>query len=71
MDEMRIRSAFLRGVASKLIKKLINRKLGYDVTVKLNGFDVSIGEDGDAKVRLNLELDCPKEEVKKFFTQVI
>ncbi|MBP5596076.1 MAG: CTP synthase [Pseudobutyrivibrio sp.] len=68
---MRIRSAFLRGVASKLIKKLINRKLGYDVTVKLNGFDVSIGEDGDAKVRLNLELDCPKEEVKKFFAQVI
>ena len=59
---MRIESKFTRGIASRLIKKAMRDKLGYNVDVQLNKFRTTVIEE-KTHVHLDIELDLSKDEI--------
>lgn len=62
MDEMRITSAFLTGIISRVIKKTIKKKSGYDIDIQIKEFNV-IFDDGNAAVHLEADGNLKKEEL--------
>lgn len=65
MDALRVKTKFMRGLLSKVIETLIQKKTGYKVKIQLNEIDVSI-TDNNAHIRLNMEGDMSVGELKKF-----
>lgn len=45
MDEMKIESKFMRGLASRFIRKAVRDKTGLDMDIQLNGFRTTIIDD--------------------------
>lgn len=61
MDEMKIKSHFLRGIFSKVITKKIKKKYGYDVNIDINDIDVVLTE---GKIQLHVDLNgCADQEI--------
>lgn len=69
MDDMKIESTFLRGIASRLIEKAVRDKLGYNVDVQLNRFRTTI-IDEKTHVHLNIEFNLSKEELDKLMKNI-
>ena len=57
MDELKIglSTKLMRGIVSKLISKLVQKKLGYKVDIQLNGVEVEMR---DEKIHLHLNVDA-------------
>ena len=66
MDEMKLKlsTKFMRGIAAKLIAKVIYKKTGYKVDIQLNELDVSI-IDGEAYISTNVEAKMNSKEFMK------
>lgn len=65
MDEMKIKSDWLRKLVSKYIMKQIKKKTGYDVKVDIGQIYVSV-DDGDmAHVHLEVNADMNKADLEK------
>ena len=65
MDEMKIKSDWLRKLVSKCIMKQIKKKTGYDVKVDIGQIYVSV-DDGDmAHVHLEVNADMNKADLEK------
>lgn len=64
MDEMKLVSGFTRGIVSRLLKKVLKKKLGYDILVDLNRMEASVGED-KVRVRLDICTELSKTELEK------
>lgn len=64
MDEMKIKSAFTTGLLSKVIKKILKRKLGVDIDICLNEITLSVV---DGKTHAHIDADCElqKEQLLK------
>lgn len=71
MDEMNVKlsTKFMRNMVSKLIAKLIYKKLGYRVNIQLNDLEVKI-IDGETMINTNVELKLDSEEFKKIIESV-
>ena len=69
MDEMKLESKWTRGIASKLIKKVLRDKSGYNVDVQLNKFRTTV-IDEKTHVHLDIELDLSKEELDKLLKSI-
>lgn len=65
MDELKIKSVFMRGVVSKLVEKAIHKKFGYKVDIQINDVDVVV-TDGKAHIHLNADGEIDSNEFKKF-----
>lgn len=68
MDELKIglSTKLMRGIVSKLISKLVQKKLGYKVDIQLNGVEVEMKEE---KVHLHLNVDADLD--KADFIEII
>lgn len=65
MDEMKIKSDWLRKLVSRYIMGLIKKKTGYDVKVDIGQIYVSV-DDGDmAHVHLEVNADMNKADLEK------
>lgn len=66
MDEMKLKlsTRFMRGVASKLIAKMIYKKTGCKVEIHLNELDVSV-IDGETRISTNIEARLNSDEFMK------
>lgn len=69
MDEMRLESKFMTGIASKFIKKAVCEKLGYNMEVQLNGFRTTVLDD-KTHVHLDVDLELTKEELSKVMKSI-
>lgn len=69
MDEMRIESKFTTGLVSKIAKKVVRNKFGYDVDIWLNGLRTTVIED-KTHVHLDVDLELTKEELDKLLKSV-
>lgn len=71
MDEMKLKlsTKFMRGVASKLLAKLISRRLGYKVDIQLNDLDVSV-VDGETQINTNVELKLSSNEFMRIMKDI-
>lgn len=69
MDEMRINSKFTRAVISKLLRRTIKKKIGYDIDVDLEQLTITIDE-GKAHAHVSADVDLSKEEFVKILRTV-
>ena len=64
MDELKIRTKFMRGMLSKALELMIRKKTGYNVKIQLNAVDVQVTE-GRVNFHLDINGDLSTEEFKK------
>jgi hypothetical protein len=69
MDEMKIVSKFARGIVSKILKKVISKKSGYDVDIQLNAITVTISE-GTGHLHLDMDAEMEKDELVKLLKSI-
>ena len=69
IDEMKIGTSFMKGMVSKLLNMTLKRKLGYDVGIRLNDFNVKV-TDERAHVHLNIDADLTQEELSKILKSI-
>ena len=71
MDEMKINSAFARGIIEKIINKEIEKKLGHRANVAFQG-PISITLDDKALVaNLNVSISVHKDELSDILKEVL
>lgn len=59
MDEMKIKSKFLTGIISRLLRRTLTKKLGSDVDLRVNEIGFTCDE---GRVHVHLDLDCDAEK---------
>ena len=64
MDELSIVSNFTKGIVSKLLQKIIKKKLDCEIKLDLNDLQVTIVE-GKTRIHLDVTADLSKEELLK------
>lgn len=69
MDEMRIGSKFITGIISKLLVTVVKQKLGYNIDLKLNAVNATVG-DGKAYVHLDIDAEVSNEEIMRILSGV-
>ena len=71
MDEMKVKlsTKFMRGIVSKILAKVIYKKLGYKVNIQLNDLDISV-IDGETKILTNVEVSLDSGEFMKIVKSV-
>ena len=69
MDDMKFESKFATGVASKLVKRGIANKFGYDVELCINHFRTTVIE-GKTHVHLDLDAEMTQEELNKLLKRI-
>ncbi len=60
---MKISSKFLTGIVSKIIDKLVRKKLGVDVGVQINSVQATMQE-GNTHLHLDVDADMKKEDLE-------
>ncbi len=61
VDEVKIRTGFLRGIIGKIIEKIIRDKIGRDMKFSLKDLDIEIGE--MAELRLEVAVKMSKDDL--------
>ena len=69
MDEMKIKSSFVTGIIASIIRKVIAKNLGCDVTISIREIVVTSTEQG-MRVHVNMEGVMPQQEMKKLLEKV-
>lgn len=69
MDEMTIKSSFMRAIISKLLDRMVKKNLGYDANIILNGLTVRI-TDEKAYVHVDADATISKDELTKILQKV-
>lgn len=64
MDELRITSCLMKGIVSKILETVLNKKLGYKAKIQVNDFKAT--HDGNKViVHLNIDGEIDESEFKK------
>lgn len=71
MDEMKLKlsSKFMRNIVSKILSKMIYKKLGYKVNIQFNELNVDI-IDGETKISANVEASFNSNEFKNIMKSI-
>lgn len=71
MDEMKLKlsSKFMRNIVSKILSKMIYKKLGYKVNIQFNELNVDI-VDGETKISANVEASFNSNEFKNIMKSI-
>ena len=70
MDEMKIRSKFIKAAISKYIKKAIKKKLGCELEVEL-GDITFLMDDNKAHIDLSVHAEANRDDVKKILDKLV
>ena len=66
---MKIESKFMTKIVSRIVRKLIKNKFGYDLHLQLNGLRTTILED-KAHVHLDVEMELTKDELNRLLNDL-
>ena len=69
MDEMKIVSKFTTNMISKLVKKVLRKKTGYNIDIQLNAITASIN-DGRTHIHWDVDAELEKDELTKILKSV-
>ena len=61
---------WMRGIIAAILKKIIKKKLGYDVDVRLTELKI-INEKDTAHVALSVEADIPREDMDRIIKEML
>lgn len=70
MDEMKIKTPFMRAFIAGLIEKTIKSKFGYDVDIKFDNIALE-SDDESALMNLQLSVEMTNESLKELRKNVI
>lgn len=69
MDELNIKSTFMRSIVSKAIAKKLRKSFGYTTDIHLNDLSTSVIE-GKTHLHLDIDVTMEKEELIKLLKQI-
>ena len=69
MDEMNIVSKFTTMMISKIARKVLRKKFGYDVDIQLNEIKTTIA-DGKTHIHVDFDAELSKEELLKILKNI-
>lgn len=69
MDEMRIGSKFVTGIISKLLATVIKQKLGYNIDLKLNTINATVGDE-KAYIHLDIDAEISNKEIIRILSGI-
>lgn len=69
MDEMKIESRFMTKLVSKIAKKVVRDKTGYNADIQLNSLRTAVVDD-KMHVHLDLDVELTKEELNKILKSI-
>ena len=71
MDEVKINlsTKLMRGVVERLLAKILEKKLGYHIDIRLNELRIEMLEDS-AHIRVGADAEMGKDELKKLIESV-
>lgn len=69
MDEMKITSVFTRGIVSKILRKVIRKKTGYEIDIQLNDITTTI-QNGKTHLHVDVDAELNKDELIKILKNV-
>lgn len=61
---------WMRGIIAAILKKIIKKKLGYDVDFQLTELKI-INEKDTAHVALSVEADIPREDMDRIIKEML
>ncbi len=64
MDELKIKTKFMRNMLSKILETMLCKKTGYKVKIQLNAIQVSITEE-KAHIHIDVDGEMNVDEFKK------
>lgn len=71
MDEVKIQTGFVQGIITKLVRKIVAKKLGVDLGIVFNE-PISIKFDGEnANVRLSVTAALSKDDLSKLLKDLV
>lgn len=69
MDELKLKSTFMKTMLTKLLSKAIQKKYGYKIDILLNDLDVKI-VDGEAHLHVDADLEIDNNEFTKLVKSI-
>ena len=69
MDTLEIKSSFTRNLLTKLVSKIIQKKLGYKIDIQLNDLDVKI-INGKAHLHTDIDVELNNDEFMKIMKSI-
>ena len=70
LDEMHVRSPFLKGILTKIIISVIKKNLGdFDTKLTINDLDVMTNENR-VNLKLNIEVDANRDIIKALTSKI-
>ena len=71
MDELKLRlsTKFMRNIVAKMIGRMIYKKFGYKVDIRLNELDLNI-VDGEVNISTNVEAKINSKEFMKIIKDI-
>lgn len=70
MDEMLIKSKIMTNAVSKVVKKVLKKKTGYDVDIKLNNFCTYTTPEEKTHIHLDIDAELTKEELANILKSI-
>lgn len=70
MDELKIKSTFMKGILNKVLSKMIQKKLGYKVDIRIEDLDIKIINE-KACLHANIEAEIDKAEFAQIMKTII
>lgn len=64
-----MKSKFGKTVISGIINKMLKKKLGYKLDLKLNDFDMIEDDAGNMRLHLDIDANIDKDELKQIFKE--
>lgn len=64
MDELKIGSKLMKMILSRVLKRVVKTKFGYDADIRIEELN-AVFTDGKAHIHINADADMEKEELMK------
>lgn len=70
MDELKIKTGFMKKIVAGIVSKTIKKKIGVDAMIKVEDLNFTFDEK-TAHIRLSIEGDIPKEDLNMLIEKII
>ncbi len=64
MDELKIRTDFMKGIISRVIRKILRKKLGEEISIIIDDIDLVVGNEV-TRIHIDVKATAPNSVVKK------
>lgn len=68
MDTMKLETKFMKSFVSKLVSRQIKKHTGYDISLNINGLDVT-NVNGTMHAHLSIDAELSQEDLERLLKQ--